>query len=501
MFVGSRSGPALISALEAELNRTTAAIAAQLAPYDPVVTPTGWHRILQGAEELINFATEPLDDEAFHDTFVGMPLARALGVQRLWLEQRIRTIYDGGIETRMLDTLSLVFGLVTGCQSHGYPLVLPTVAHAVGYLHTRRRRMVSLLYVMPQLCNGTIKARTTVDLLPFLTLTEMAAGPVINLSQMRMLAHLFDDYVVEADGVGCRGSRDVDLLDAGAIDPERVSVMDMVDHGVLGDMPDSGHLDPRRLLSKAEVAHQIAMIEAAYAEFDLAGTSFRPLCELVLPLLRGDENHIITVPAEPFLAAADIISNQWPDISRAAFVHDGDDYGVAINSHQPFVRIGDDLVGNVTLLTRFVYAWRDRVLNRKKRFQIRSGFIFEKKVRAALEPAGFVVAEVKRIKRREFDVVTTKAGVIHNFQCKNTLLDGRLIEGEPARYARHNRNIVRAHRNAIAKERSREQLLKDQLGLAEIRHYVVTRFPVLCDDADIIPFAALEAWATKAASA
>lgn len=65
MFVGSRSGPALISALETELNRTTAAIAAQLAPYDPVVTPTGWHRVLQGAEELINFATEPLDDDPF----------------------------------------------------------------------------------------------------------------------------------------------------------------------------------------------------------------------------------------------------------------------------------------------------------------------------------------------------------------------------------------------------------------------------------------------------
>lgn len=498
MFVGSRSGPALISALETELNRTTAAIAAQLAPYDPVVTPTGWHRVLQGAEELISFATEPLDDEALHDAFVDMPLGQAVGPKRVWLEQRIRAIYDGGIETRMLDTLTVVFGLVTGCQSHGYPLAVPTVAHAVGYLHTRRRRMVALLYVMPQLCKGTIKARTTVDLLPLMTLTELATGPVINISQMRMLAHLFDDYVVESNGVGCRGSRDVDLLDRGGMDPERVSIMDMLNHGVISDMPDSGHLDPRRLLSKAEVAHQIAMIEAAYAEFDLAETSFRPLCQLILPLLRGDEAHVVTVPAEPFLAAVDLISKQWPDISRAAFVHEGADYGVALNSHQPFIRIGDDLVGNVTLLTRFVYAWRDRVLNRKKRFQIRSGFIFEKKVRAILEPAGFVVAEVKRIKRREFDVVTTKAGVIHNFQCKNTLLDGRLVEGEPARYARHNAKIARAHRSAIAKERSREQLLKDQLGLSEVRHHVVTRFPILCDDADIIPFAALETWAAKA---
>ncbi len=496
MFAGVLSGPPLINALEGELSRTVSAIAAELAKYDRIATPTGWHRVLQGAEELINFATEPLDDEAFHHSFVGMPLSQAVGPKRPWLEQRIRSIYDGGIETRMLDTLTLVFGLVTGCRAHGFPLDLPTVAHAVGYLHTRRRRMVALHYVMPQLCNGAIKANTTVELLPLLTLTELATGPVVNLHQMRMLAYFFDDYSVEADGLSCRGSRNVDLLDAGAMDPERVSITDMLDHGVIGSMPNSDHLDPRRLLSKREVAHQIALIEAAFAEFDLAGTSFKPVCELILPLLRGGESHVVTVSAAPFLAAVDFISKQWPDINQAAFIHTGADYGVAINSHQPFVIVGDDLIGNVTLLTRFVYAWRDRVLNRKKRFQIRSGFIFEKKVSAILQEAGFSIAQVKRIKRREFDVVTTKAGVIHNFQCKNTLLDGRLVEGEPARYARHNRNIVRAHRNAITKERGREHLLKEQLGLEDIRHYVVTRFPVLCDDPDIIPFSALKTWAT-----
>lgn len=493
MFKGTLSGPALTAALDAEIQRTVDGIAAQLAPYDSIVTPQSWHRVLQGAEELINLATEPLDDEALHHGIVAMPIAMAIGPQRAWLELSIRNLYDGGIETRILEVLQLVFALDAGCTAKGLPLGLATVAHAAGYLHARRRRMVALLYVMPQLCRGSTMAQTAFDLVPFMSILELATGPIIDLTQMRMLNSVFSDFTVRSDGVGYRANRTAELLDEGALDPERVSVLDMVQHGVTGTLPDSSGLDPRRLLSKAEVVHQIALIEAAYVEFDLASTSFRPVSELILPLLRGPESHVVTVPAEPFLAAVDFLASRWPSVSRATFVHSGADYSGAINGHQPFVRIDDQLVTNVTLLTRFINDWKNVVLARKKRFQIRSGFLFENKVREILKGTGFTVSKVRRIQRREFDLVTTKNSVIHNFQCKNTFIDGRLIEGEPARYARYNNAVVRSHRRALDKERAREQLLKDELGLSDIRHYVVTRFPVLCDDVDIIPFAQLKA--------
>jgi hypothetical protein len=104
MFEGTLSGPALT---------TVDGIAAQLAPYDPVVTPQSWHRILQGAEELINFLTEPLNDETLHDTIAGTPLLMAIGPRRAWLERSIRDLYDGGIETRMLEVLQLVHAFPT----------------------------------------------------------------------------------------------------------------------------------------------------------------------------------------------------------------------------------------------------------------------------------------------------------------------------------------------------------------------------------------------------
>jgi hypothetical protein len=497
MFVGTLSGPVLTAALDAEIDRTVAAIADQLAPYDSVVTPQGWHRILQGTEELINFATEPLDDEDLHHAIVNMPLRDAVGPARAWLEQAIRGLFDGGIETRILEALQLTHAFDSSFRSHGLPLGLETVADAAGYLHTRRRRMVALLYVMPQLCRGSTRARTTFDLVPFMTLTELAAGPVIDLTNMRMLSHLFDDFSMVSDSRGYRANRTADLLDEGAMDPERVSAIDMLRHGVVGDMPQAD-LDPRRLLSQAEVLHQIALIEAAYAEFGLAETSFKAVCELITPLLRGPESHVVAAPAETFLAAVDFQAARWPGITRATFLHDGADFADALNGHQPFIRVGDQLVTNVTLLTRFINDWKNRVLGRKKRFQIRSGFLFEKKVRDILEEAGFASVPIRRVKGREFDVVMTKDGVIYNFQCKNTFVDGRLIEGEPARYARYNRAVAASHRRALAKERGREQLLKDEVGLPDIRHYVVSRFPVLCDAPEIIPFTKLRAWSMQA---
>jgi len=135
MFKGTLSGSALAVALDAEIARTVGAIAAQLAPYDPAVTPQSWHRILQGAEELINLLFETLDDEELRDAIAGMSLARAIGPAKDWLQQSIRNLYDGGIEIRILEVLQLVFALDGGCAAHGQPLGLATVADAVGYLH------------------------------------------------------------------------------------------------------------------------------------------------------------------------------------------------------------------------------------------------------------------------------------------------------------------------------------------------------------------------------
>ncbi|WP_341024235.1 hypothetical protein [Brevundimonas diminuta] len=481
----------MIEALDVELVRTNQGIIDGLASFDPVHTPASWHRILQGVEELFNFATEPLDDEAAHDRFVRMPLATAVTSGRNWIVETIRDLYDGGVEDRVMEALELAFRLSTGCRMSGYPLALATVGDAAGYFQTRRRRIVAFLYVMPRLCQGTVVARTAAEIMPILALVEIAAGPMTDLAQMRMMARVFEDYSVKSDGVAVLASRDARLLDTGAMDPERVSLLDMIEHGVTRVSSEDGPAE-RRLLSKAEVRMQIDYLQSGFAEFDLAGSSFGEIRDLVSPLLAGPESYVITIPVDALAPALDAPGGLGPQRRRALLIHEGDDYATAVDSYQPFVRIDDAFVSNVNLLTRFLNDYKNVALARQKRFQIRSGFLFEKKVRAVLEAAGFTLASFKRIDRREFDLVATRQGEIHNFQCKNTFIDARLIEKKPERYARLNRTMVGAYRRAITKEMGREHLLKAALGLNVAHHYVVSRFPVLTDDPAIIPFLALE---------
>lgn len=98
------------------------------------------------------------------------------------------------------------------------------------------------------------------------------------------------------------------------------------------------------------------------------------------------------------------------------------------------------------------------------------------------------MTDIKRINRKEFDVVATHDGVVYNFQCKNNWIDLAKIEADRSLFVRYNRSLIRYYRRALAKEEKREHLLKSALGLDRIEHYVISRFPVICTDPKIISY-------------
>jgi len=113
-------------------------------------------------------------------------------------------------------------------------------------------------------------------------------------------------------------------------------------------------------------------------------------------------------------------------------------------------------------------------------------------VKRELAGMGFNVTEIKRINRKEFDVITTHGGTIYNFQCKNNWIDLGKIEAEKTLYRRYNRALTAYYRRALEKERARERLLKDEPGFERVKHYVISRFPVICDDPRIISYNQLD---------
>lgn len=181
-----------------------------------------------------------------------------------------------------------------------------------------------------------------------------------------------------------------------------------------------------------------------------------------------------------------------PTSVRRRLVHSGGDYVSSTNAYAPFVELGDSYLSTVTLLSRFVYHWKSVCLNRVRRFQVRSGFIFEGSVKTALTEQGFTVTDVKRINRKEFDVVAVLNDVIYNVQCKNNLVDLSHVEADAERFARYNRQLDRYYARALRKEEAREHLLIGKLGFSKVRHVVVSRFPVATTNPRVVPYSRID---------
>jgi hypothetical protein len=129
-----------------------------------------------------------------------------------------------------------------------------------------------------------------------------------------------------------------------------------------------------------------------------------------------------------------------------------------------------------------------------------AGFIFEEAVANEVERQGFVLQEITRINRHEFDVVTVRDGVIWNVQCKNNFIDLERVESDARRFARYNATLVRSYERALTKDLNREHLLKLRLSLDAVQHMVVSRFPVISDNPRIIPFSRIGSFAAVAES-
>jgi hypothetical protein len=102
-----------------------------------------------------------------------------------------------------------------------------------------------------------------------------------------------------------------------------------------------------------------------------------------------------------------------------------------------------------------------------------------------------------RINRKEFDVVAVRGQVIYNIQCKNNLVDLSRLESDTTQFARYNRQLDRYYARALAKEDSREETLKDELGLNKVQSVVISRFPVATSNPRILPFSHIASFRAK----
>jgi hypothetical protein len=495
---GKMYGDEARSLIEEQLAAHGTGILAALARYQSTEALASWHGTIRAVEEFINLPLFGIYDEHARARLKTLPLDQQLFSDLDAVLQTVGEIlsprFEAGVITRfcqtMLQTAAIAGGFRMQRHDFGPGFTLDTVGAAVEYFQSRRRHMVSLLYTMPFACKGTavlMPLDTMNVLLPQIEHSCITiTGFHLKLAQLDIL----DDFSLEVDEVGAMASHAFDTLDDNFLEPERASIQ------VMGElrreqiiMPPMEQLDQRKIFSAAELRNSVKLIGATYAAFGLKDSDFSTMASLMIAFSRHvRDDYFVEIPRPKFQAMLRSQSVLDPDELERLLVNVPSDYAANSNAYEPFVGAGDVVVSNVNLLSRFLYAFKNVHLDSRRRFQIHAGFIFEDMVKRDLSAMGFQVTDTRRINRKEFDVVATCGGVIYNFQCKNNWIDLAKVEASRPLFVRYNRSLINYYRRALQKERNREHLLKDELGLDQVEHYLISRFPVIGATAPIINY-------------
>lgn len=471
---------------------------AVLGKYHAVHTVRTWHSTIRAIEEFINVPLFCIDDEDVVRWLFSVRLDRSFiqdpGAVWIRVKAALSPHLDAGTVDRfcrlMLQIAAIRSAFVMhGQSSFGPGITLDTIGDAMGYLQSRRRHFVALLYLMPRACRGNEKLAPLDTLNVLFPQVEHSCVTITSLYLKLALADALPEFSLEVDSVGGLASHWLETLDAGFLDPERASIVVMNElRGAQISVPEQDPVDPKKIFSAAELRNSIKLLGATYEAFGLKDSDFATMTAVVTSLSRRcQDDYVVAIGKSKLRALLKAHDGMDADeLERLLVNRPSGDCAPNTNAFEPFIDVGDAVVSNVNFLSRFIYAFKNIHLGSRRRFLIHAGFIFEDVVKRDLERMGFNVTDIKRINRKEFDVVTTLGGVIYNFQCKNNWIDLAKVESNRMLYVRYNRALTNYYAKALVKEEKREKLLKDKLGIDKVEHYVISRFPVITTDERIV---------------
>lgn len=460
---------------------------------------SAWHETIRAVEEFINLPRFGVADDRIRAWLCTIRLDGAFmsnpGPTLLAVREALAPHLEPAVIARFVRLMLYAGAMGVAFAAHGHDarsagITLDTVGGAVDYFQSRRRHFVSLLYTMAFACTGPSILQPYNALTVLLPQVEHSCIGITGFHQKLALLEVLPDFTLKIDDIGMMASHGFDILDDYFLEPERASIHVMAElRGDQFTMPAMETLDRRRIFSAAELRNGVKLVGATYEAFGLKDSQFSAMGTLVVAFARhARDDYYVEIEKEKFRSILRAQSELDPAELETLLVNKPSDYATNTNAYQPFLDMRDRVVSNVNLLSRFLYAFKNVHLGSRRRFQIHAGFIFEDMVKRDFERMGFAVTNIKRINRKEFDVVATRDGVIFNIQCKNSWIDLSKIESERELFVRYNRSLTNYYSRALKKERSREHLLKQELGMDKVVHYVVSRFAVVGADPAVINY-------------
>lgn len=372
----------------------------------------------------------------------------------------------------------------------GHGLTFANVGNASKYYQSRRQAYGGMLNLIKIKANGTQPTVPSELLAEFAYFIDHALVGYGHAYFNLLVNECLNDFEIKADANGISTNYTYHNLEGFFLEPERLSLLDQLElrPGII-KITNVPPKPKNKVFSYIELAATMALFSGAFQKYEVNTLSeYNDLNRLFAVTARfcSDDYGIIMDENE-----LDHIQSLLPKFNLTI---SGKSFPEIMNDYSPFTKFEGKAYTTVPLLNRFAYRTLMAALGKNRSFAINSGFVFEDKVKAVLVAFGYHFTDFVRIDHKEFDLIMTKNGKVHNFQCKNNLIDIARAGNRYKLIARYNRYLINYYRKSIKKELNREYLVIRETKLKDVHHYVVSRFPVITRENDIVNFNRLEVW-------
>ena len=481
-------GEALVDFMKERIQECINKLKEQLSCYDTNSIFSVWFYFVRQVEEFINVYYE------LGCGFVSISKHIHIGndCEMKLIISVIEDTFGQNVLARFQELVSLFVGFTTEELIDNQVVRVPieTLYDMWDYLQKRRLHIMTILNLIPMYANGDkafgheeIRNKTVEWIERILMNITLGCHAI-------MESKCLPDFHGEMTSKGVRFSHHYSHLEDMFMEPQRLTILDLEKYRSI-------RFEERRcketlsICSLEEFDITLYNDTLYYERYGLLDNKKYQSLVAFMNNMKGyfKDDYLIEVSHADFVS----ICQQYKELD---LYREMDDFYDIQNSRYGFVRVEDTYYSTYFMLIRYYVNYIEKLLRRNKRYQIDSGFIFEDKVKEIAEKYGFDVKRgCKRIDHREFDVVCIKDDTIYNFQCKNNYMSVSSIGiKESVKASRYNRRLVSYYEKALKDEFDKEHHLVEKLGVDKIKHFVISRFPVITNNENIIPFNRLEEW-------
>jgi Holliday junction resolvase len=403
--------------------------------------------------------------------------------------EMIRSKFGDDVFKRIMNLTLMLSCMKLTYKQQGLPgMDFHNMAEAIWFCQSRRLYYVAYLSLIRLYAKGSQRICFIELLCHFQYQIDFNMTTITSALHAVMGCRCLDRFQGVATKLGLCYNMSYNQLDGFFLEPHVMTEIDIMEH-----RNDTGYKSSlsgvqRKLYSYSELEYAIKQAECIYGEYEVAGS--RMLFEMK-KLVKGVkdkfvEDYSIRLSKSEF----DALLASCPHLILCS---EARSYFDTINERPAFFPYKEYYYSTSLLLIRFIENTLYGQLRTNRRYRIKAGFLFEKKVKSLLEEYGFKVTNVKRIKRQEFDVICLKNGVAYNFQCKNNYLNINSVDTDNIDHVcRQNKRLSMYYLKALDKENKRTKVVKDHFKVDKVENYVVSRFPIIMNHERLIPFNQLE---------